>query len=198
MDLSWPIAPEPWRGFQLGISELTSRERHPEETVNDKCGPSKRFCYQVSAEASLPPGPIFSHRERWYLSIHERPSHDLSHVLTMRCIFHPETPRNLQVPELRRFPIQECCKLPEFNPKNPTLSSRGGKSHEKSPIIPSGITGLFSWFWSKYSDKEHLVIRIHLFNTKYVNSWESYSTLPKTEVKDVMTWSGQNGVGGQG
>lgn len=82
----------------------------------------------------------------------------------MRCTFHPETPwltENLQVPGLSRFPIQECCEVLTSKHLNSTLkltvSGRVGKSHENSPIIPSGIRGLFSWFWSKYSDKEHLM-----------------------------------------
>lgn len=37
-----------------------------------------------------------------------------------------------------------------------TVSGRAGKGCENSLVIILGIKGSFSWFWSKYSDKEHV------------------------------------------
>lgn len=88
---------------------------------------------------------------------HQRAHHEI-HLPSCNSL----APRNLQVPGLSRFPVQECCevltaKCLNSTPKNHSIWRGVGKSHENSPIITSGITGLFSWFWSKYSDKEHLM-----------------------------------------
>lgn len=172
------------------MSELTSREREdPLETVNDKYDPSSRFFYQASAEWSLLSGPIFSHTERWYRSIHGRLSHDLTKVPTMRCTFHPETPwltENLQVPGLSRFPIQECCsvnnKVPKFNPKNPSIWQGWEKPWKLTLNSFRNYRFIFLVLkqiqWQRAFNASSMFVRIHLFNANSANSRESYSTLP--------------------
>lgn len=97
------------------------------------------------------------------------------------------TPRNLQVPGLSRFPVQECCKVLTVEYLNSTLKNHSNWQGWEKPWKPShnSIRNYGFVFlvlkqiqWQRRLNASSMFIRIHLFSANSLNSRKSPSPLP--------------------